>query len=110
MNNIQDLITLLRSNPGYFDNMLHSKFSVQLDEITKDNATWGSVGMDDLDCVEMIMNFEKDFDIQITDDFMSVIESTNLYEFYKQVSIARIREDKLNELGIVSDEIDNYIL
>jgi hypothetical protein len=27
-------------------------------------------------------------------------EDTNFYEFYSKVSIARIRQDKLNELGI----------
>ena len=44
VNNIQDLISLLRSKPGYFDNTLD--------------------------------------------------------KFYTQVSLARIREDKLNDLGI----------
>jgi hypothetical protein len=46
------------------------------------------------------MNFEKDFDITIPDDFVNVIENTSFYEFYRQVSLARIREDKLNDLGI----------
>jgi acyl carrier protein len=98
INNIQDLITLLRSKPGYFDKTLET-FNT-LDEITPDNVSWGSTGMDDLDFVEMIMNFEKDFDITIPDDFVNVIENTSFYEFYRQVSLARIREDKLNDLGI----------
>ena len=99
INDIKQLQDLLISKHGYFDNML-SNFGVKLDEITANDATWHSVGMDDLDCVEMIMNFEKDFDIQIPDDFMSEIENTNFYEFYKAVSIAKIRQDKLNQLGI----------
>ena len=106
INDIKKLQDKLISKHGYFDNML-SNFGVKLDEITANDTTWGSVGMDDLDCVEMIMNFEKDFDIQIPitgapgkDDFMSEIENTNFYEFYKTVSIAKIRQDKLNQLGI----------
>ena len=99
INDIKQIQDLLISKHGYFDNML-SNFGVKLDEITANDTTWGSVGMDDLDCVEMIMNFEKDFDIQIPDDFMSEIENTNFYEFYKSVSIAKIRQDKLNQLGI----------
>ena len=99
INDIKQIQDLLISKHGYFDNML-SNFGVKLDEITENDTTWHSVGMDDLDCVEMIMNFEKDFDIQIPDDFMNVIENTNFYEFYKAVSIAKIRQDKLNQLGI----------
>ena len=99
INNIKQLQDILISRPGYFDTML-SNFGVKLNEITANDTTWHSVGMDDLDCVEMIMNFEKDFDIQIPDAFMNVIENTNFYEFYKAVSIAKIRQDKLNQLGI----------
>ena len=99
INNIKELQDILISRPGYFDTML-SNFGVKLDEITPDNVSWGSIGMDELDCIEMIMNFEKDFDIEIPDDLMNVIENTNFYEFYSKVSIARIRQNKLNELGI----------
>ena len=99
INDIKKLQDKLISKHGYFDTML-SNFGVKLNEITTNDTTWHSVGMDDLDCVEMIINFEKDFDIQIPDAFMSVIENTNFYEFYKSVSIAKIRQDKLNQLGI----------
>jgi acyl carrier protein len=98
VDNIQDLITVLRSKPGYFDKMLED-FNT-LDKITPDNVKWYSTGMDDLDFVEMIMNFEKDFDITIPDDFVNVIENTSFYDFYRQASLVRIREDKLNDLGI----------
>lgn len=100
INDIKQIQDLLISKHGYFDTML-SNFGVKLNEITANDTTWHSVGMDDLDCVEMIMNFEKDFDIQIPDSFMSVIENKNFYEFYKSVSIAKIRQDKLNQLGIL---------
>jgi acyl carrier protein len=80
--------------------MLEDKFSIQLDDLTPDNVKWYSTGMDDIDFIEMIMDFEKDFDIEIPDDFVEVIENTSFYKFYEQVSLARIREDKLNDLGI----------
>jgi acyl carrier protein len=99
INDINQLQELLVSKPGYFDSILE-KFSIKLDEITADNVSWGSTGMDDLDFIEMIMDIEKDFDIQIPDDLVDAIENTNFYEFYNNVSIARIRQDKLNKLGI----------
>ena len=99
INDINQLQELLRSKPGYFDSILE-KFSIKLDEITADNVSWRSIGMDELDFIEMIMDIEKDFDIHIPDDLVDVIENTNFYEFYNNISIARIRQDKLNKLGI----------
>jgi acyl carrier protein len=94
INNINQLQELLVSKPGYFDSILE-KFSIKLDEITADNVSWRSIGMDELDFIEMIMDIEKDLDIQIPDELMNEIENWNFYEFYKAVSIARIRQDKL---------------
>lgn len=99
INNIKELQDLIVSKPGYFDSILE-KFSIKPDDIKPDNSTWYSVGMGDLDCVEMIMDFEKDLDIQIPDELLNTIENWNFYEFYKAVSIAKIRQDKLDELGI----------
>jgi len=102
INNVKELQDLLICKPGYFDSILE-KFSIKLDDIKPDNSTWYSVGIDELDFIEMIMDIEKDFDIQIPDDLVDVIENTNFYEFYefyKAVSLAKIRQDKLNELGI----------
>lgn len=109
INNIKQLQELLKSKPSYFENIIElgrrpqnqqDSFSIKIDEITADNVSWSSIGMDDLDFIEMIMDIEKDFDIQISDDLVDAIENTNFYEFYNNVSIARIRQDKLNELGI----------
>lgn len=99
INNVKQLQNLLLSKPGYFDSIL-DKFSIKPDDITVDNVTWYSLGIDDLDFVEIIMYLEKDLDIQIPDDLMSDIENLSFYDFYKVVSIAKIRQDKLNELGI----------
>ena len=99
INNVKQLQNLLLSKPGYFDSIL-DKFSIKPDDITADNVTWYSLGIDDLDFVEIIMDLEKDLDIQIPDDLMSDIENLSFYDFYKVVSIAKIRQDKLNELGI----------
>jgi acyl carrier protein len=99
INSVKELQDKLISKPGYFDSILE-KFSIKLDEIKPDNSTWYSVGMGGLDCVEMIMDFEKDLDIQIPDELLNTIENWNFYEFYKSVSIAKIRQDKLNQLGI----------
>ena len=99
INNVKQLQDLIVSKPGYFDSIL-DKFSIKPDDITADNVTWYSLGIDDLDFVEMIMDLEKDLDIQIPDDLVGVIENWSFYEFYKAVSIAKIRQDKLDELGI----------
>lgn len=99
INNVKQLQDLIVSKPGYFDSIL-DKFSIKPDDITADNVTWYSVGMDELDWVEMIMELEKDLDIQIPDELVGVLENWSFYEFYKSVSIAKIRQDKLDELGI----------
>jgi acyl carrier protein len=103
INDINQLQELLRSKPGYFENIIEDRFSIKIDEITADNVSWGSTGMDEatfFNFIEMIMDIEKDFDIQIPDDLVDTIENCNFYEFYNNVSIARIRQDKLNKLGI----------
>ena len=100
INDINQLQERLVSKPGYFEHTMEDRFSIKIDEITADNVSWDSIGMDDLDFIEMIMDIEKDFDIQIPDDLVDTIENTNFYEFYNNVSIARIRQDKLNKLGI----------
>ena len=61
------------------------------------NKTYGEMGFDDLDCVEMIMELEKRLDIYISDDVADVfVNGSN-----KPFNVSQYnREKKLNSLGI----------
>lgn len=61
------------------------------------NKTYGEMGFDDLDCVEMIMELEKRLDIYISDDVADVfVNGSN-----KPFNVSQYNRDKkLNSLGI----------
>ena len=44
------------------------KLSVEESEVTNDASFTNDLGADSLDTVELIMEFEKEFDLQIADD------------------------------------------
>ena len=44
------------------------KLGVEESEVTNDSSFTNDLGADSLDTVELIMEFEKEFDIQIPDD------------------------------------------
>ena len=96
IDNLEKLQGLLISKPGYFETVLNN-LNLKFDQYSTD---WWSIGMDDLDFIEMIMQFEKDFNIKIVDELSIIIERMKFQEFYKSVSIVEIRENKLNDLGI----------
>jgi acyl carrier protein len=62
--------------------------------------TWNDLDYDDLDFIETIMDIEKDFDIQISDDFADKIQNMDFIDFYSKIDIRKIRNDKLEQLGI----------
>lgn len=85
---------LLMVTPSYLSNIVNEIFSGYEIDFTK---TWGDQGYDDLDCVEILMRVEKDFDIIIQDDV-----SIYLFEFnvYPPNFSQFIRDSKLEQLGI----------
>lgn len=61
------------------------------------NKTWIDNGFDDLDCVEMIMELEKELDIVIPDDIADFIISTNIKPIiFKSWN----RNKRLEDLGL----------
>jgi acyl carrier protein len=62
--------------------------------------TWRDLDYDDLDFIETIMDMEKMFNIAIDDELASVIENMKFSDFYGKIDIRKIRNDKLNQLGI----------
>ena len=62
--------------------------------------TWRDLDYDDLDFIETIMDMEKMFNITIDDELASVIENMKFSDFYSKIDVRKIRNDKLNQLGI----------
>ena len=62
--------------------------------------TWRDLDYDDLDFIETIMDMEKMFNITIDDELASVIENMKFSDFYDKIDVRKIRNDKLNQLGI----------
>ena len=58
MSNVQEKITKI----------IVDKLGVEESEVTKEASFTNDLGADSLDTVELIMEFEKEFDIQIPDD------------------------------------------
>lgn len=48
--------------------LISDKLGVDLEEVTNDSLLGDHLGADSLDTVEVIMELEKDFNIQISDD------------------------------------------
>ena len=62
--------------------------------------TWRDLDYDDLDFIETIMDMEKMFNIAIDDELASVMENMKFSDFYSKIDVRKIRNDKLNQLGI----------
>jgi acyl carrier protein len=62
--------------------------------------TWGDLGYDDLDFVETIMDMETKFNISIDDEFVDKLQNMKFIDFYSKIDIRKIRNDKLEQLGI----------
>lgn len=62
--------------------------------------TWRDLDYDDLDFVETIMDMETKFNISIDNELASVMENMNFGDFYQKIDVRKIRNDKLEQLGI----------
>ena len=61
------------------------------------SKTYGEQGLDDLDIIEMVMNIEKELNINIHDELIDTIFNTESYPINFTLWY---REDRLVELGI----------
>lgn len=59
--------------------------------------TYGEQGLDDLDLIEMVMNIEKELNINIHDELIDTIFSIDSYPINFTLLY---REERLGELGI----------
>ena len=62
--------------------------------------TWRDLDYDDLDFIETIMDMETKFNISIDNELASVMENMNFGDFYQKIDVRKIRNDKLEQLGI----------
>ncbi len=71
-----------------------------LEKALNGGQTWFDIGYDDLDFVETIMDMEIKFNITIDDDFSNTLLNMKFSDFYDEINLIKIRNDKLNQLGI----------
>jgi acyl carrier protein len=78
-------------------NYLYKIFDIKVGGAIDFNERWGDQGCDDLDCIEFLMEIEKEFDIVIPDEIAILLFDTNVYPpNFQQI----IREQKLDQLGL----------
>ena len=71
-----------------------------LDKALNGAKTWNDLDYDDLDFIETIMDMEKMFNIAIDDEFSDKLQNMKFSDFYDKIDIRKIRNDKLEQLGI----------
>ena len=71
-----------------------------LDKALNGAKTWNDLDYDDLDFIETVMDMEKMFNIAIGDEFADKLQNTDFIDFYSKIDVRKIRNDKLNQLGI----------
>ena len=71
-----------------------------LEEALNGAKTWDNLGYDDLDFIETIMDMESKFNIAIGDEFADRLQNTDFIDFYSKIDVRKIRNDKLEQLGI----------
>lgn len=90
---IQRCPDILKVTPEILSKVFEDKIGKTLDF----NKTYGEHGVDELDCVETIMELEKVLDIDIPDDVCEYFISENI----KPVLFTQyIRNKKIEELGL----------
>nr|MBK9649747.1 acyl carrier protein [Bacteroidota bacterium] len=65
-----------------FNNLIIEKLSVDKEQITSEAKFMDDLGADSLDMVEMVMEFEKEFKINIPDDDAEQIKTVGDAEKY----------------------------
>lgn len=71
-----------------------------LEEALNGAQTWDDLGYDDLDFIETIMDMESKFNIAIDDEFSDKLQNMMFIDFYSKIDVRKIRNDKLEQLGI----------
>jgi acyl carrier protein len=89
----EDCPDLLKITIKLMSDITKDKIDVELDL----NKTWADNGFDDLDCIEMIMELEKNLNINISDEVAMELFGLNVKP---PVFIQYLRDKKLKELGI----------
>ena len=83
-----------------FNEILEKIYPAALEKALNGAKTWQDLDYDDLDFVETIMHMESKFNIAIHDELASVLENMNFCDFYSKIDVRKIRNDKLEQLGI----------
>lgn len=68
--------------------MIVSELNVELDEITLDSRLQEDLGADSIDAVELIMNVEEEFDLEISDEVLQNLNTVNDLVVYIEKELA----------------------
>jgi acyl carrier protein len=90
---IEGLANLFKTRLFSLEKLVNEKTGCQWDYTAK---TFGQMGVDELDVVELVMDIEKIFDCVITDDLLDVLYGCDP----NSLLVSVIRQRKLEELGI----------
>ena len=90
---IEQLVTHLQ--PKNFTNIIIEHIDEGF-EWNYDAKSFGDMGLDDLDIVEVIMNIEKEYDCEIPDDLGEYMFSMDPQPFMRSY----IRNKRIEELGL----------
>jgi acyl carrier protein len=96
INDIEELYDVI-TYQGF--NKILDKFDA-LEKALNGAKTWEDLNYDDLDFIETIMEMEINFNITISDEVISILENMNFSDFYSKINLRKIRNDKLEKLGI----------
>jgi acyl carrier protein len=96
VNNIEELCKVV-TYQGF--NEILDKYGA-LQKALNGAKTWRDLDYEDLDFIETIMDMEKMFNIAIGDEFADKLQNTDFIEFYSKIDVRKIRNDKLEQLGI----------
>ena len=100
INTKEEFIQFIKINNISLDRIIEERFNVNWDYNAK---TFDEMGLDDLDIVELIMDIEKDYNCQISDEFCDKLDILSRSEDTinpNDLLISVIRDRKLKELGI----------
>jgi acyl carrier protein len=90
---VERIPNIVKVTPEILSKVFEDKMGMILDF----DKTYGEHGVDELDCVEIIMELEKILDIVITDDVCEYFISENIKPI---IFTQYIRNKKIEELGL----------
>lgn len=92
--NLSELYKIVQ--PDFLINIVEKKC---YNTFNLNSKKWSDIGIDDLDIVEIIMDMEKEYNIEINDNILDEIGDGGFYKLYSNLTLVK-RNNMLEKLGI----------